>query len=60
MGIGTGDNSKRYQKMGCEITGIDGSVEMLKQCKKKLIADELILHNLEHTPFPIDNNSLIV
>ncbi|NOR73755.1 MAG: methyltransferase domain-containing protein [Draconibacterium sp.] len=57
LGIGTGESSKRFQKMGFEITGIDGSPEMLKQCKKKQIGFNLILHNLENPPFPVENNS---
>ncbi|NQU53191.1 MAG: methyltransferase domain-containing protein [Bacteroidetes bacterium] len=56
LGIGTGESSRRFQNEGFEITGIDGSSEMLKQCEKKKIGAKLILHNLENTPFPIETN----
>ncbi len=57
LGIGTGESSKRFKNIGCNITGIDGSAKMLKVCKKKNIAKKLILHNLENSPFPLGNNS---
>ncbi len=57
LGIGTGESSKRLENIGCNITGIDGSARMLEVCKKKNIAKKLILHNLENTPFPIENTS---
>lgn len=57
LGIGTGESSRPFQNMGFKITGIDGSLEMLKRCKKKNIGAKLILHNLQCTPFPIKKNS---
>ena len=57
LGIGTGESSKKFQNVGCEITGIDGSAKILEVCKKKKIGEKHILHNLENTPYPIENNS---
>lgn len=56
LGIGTGESSKKFQKAGYEVTGLDGSPKMLAQCKKKKIGKKLILHNLENSPFPLENN----
>lgn len=55
LGIGTGESSRRFQDTGHIVTGIDGSSEMIKQCETKQIGSHLILHNLERTPFPIEN-----
>jgi len=57
LGIGTGESSKRFKSIGCNITGIDGSVKMLEECKKKNIGEKLILHNLENSPFPLEKDS---
>lgn len=56
LGIGTGESSVRFKKDGHIITGIDGSVKMLEVCKRKKFAADLILHNLEDFPFPIEKN----
>ncbi|MBT3382481.1 MAG: class I SAM-dependent methyltransferase [Prolixibacteraceae bacterium] len=56
LGIGTGASSVLFQQAGYKITGLDGSPEMLELCKKKQIADKLVLHNLEKTPFPLAKN----
>jgi len=56
LGIGTGASSVLFQQAGCKITGLDGSPEMLELCKKKQIANKLVLHNLEKIPFPLANN----
>lgn len=53
LGIGTGESSLPFQKAGHSITGIDGSANMLEQCRKKKIGSALILHNLEEMSFPI-------
>ncbi len=55
LGIGTGESTLPFQKAGHSITGVDGSVKMLEECSKKKIASTLILHNLEETPFPIND-----
>ena len=36
LGIGTGLSSFLFTKAGLHITGLDGSGEMLKECKKKV------------------------
>ena len=56
LGIGTGASSKPLKKEGHIITGIDGSEKMLEVCKSKNIAEELILQDLEITPFPLTDN----
>lgn len=53
LGIGTGESSKRFKNVGHKITGLDGSAKMLDQCRRKNIASELVLHNVENTPFPV-------
>lgn len=35
LGIGTGLSSVLFAKAGLNITGLDGSLEMLKECGKK-------------------------
>jgi predicted TPR repeat methyltransferase len=52
LGIGTGESAVRFSSAGHLITGIDGSVKMLAECKKKNIAQKLIHHDLENPPFP--------
>lgn len=57
LGIGTGVSSVPFKNAGHFITGLDGSAQMLEQCKKKQISNELILHNLENQPFPFTNKT---
>ena len=57
LGIGTGESSKRFQKIGFEITGLDGSPKMLELCKAKNIDNKLVLQNLEETPFPLKTDA---
>jgi len=52
IGIGTGLSSEFFARAGVEITGMDGSKEMLKQCAKKKITHELIQHDITKTPWP--------
>ena len=47
IGIGTGLSSEPFRKMGMEIYGVDGSVEMLKICKNKNISEHLDAIDLE-------------
>lgn len=56
LGIGTGESAVRFKKAGHKIIGLDGSAKMLEQCKKKKIGSELILHNLEKFPYPVQKN----
>ncbi len=47
IGIGTGLSSELFAKMGMDIYGVDGSVEMLKICASKKIAKKLDVIDLE-------------
>ena len=57
LGIGTGVSSLLFKDEGHLITGIDGSENMLKICKDKNIAENLVLHDLEKVPLPLKDNS---
>jgi len=57
LGIGTGASSVPFKKENHQITGVDDSVEMLKICKAKNIAEKLILHDLEKMPLPLTDQS---
>ncbi len=57
LGIGTGASSIPFKQKGHSITGIDGSEKMLEICKVKKTADELILHDLEKTPYPLKDKA---
>ena len=52
IGIGTGLSSQLFARMGIEIFGIDGSVEMLNICKSKGFVKELKLFDLQDRPLP--------
>jgi ubiquinone/menaquinone biosynthesis C-methylase UbiE len=52
LGIGTGLSSALFAKAGLEITGLDGSSEMLKECKKKGFAKEIKQHDIRDVPLP--------
>ena len=60
IGIGTGLSSEFYAQVGLDITGLDGSLEMLKQCRKKKFAHTLIQHDLTKTPWPVASSSFDV
>jgi len=57
IGIGTGESVKRFEQAGHKVTGMDGSANMIAQCKKKKIGSEYILHDIERSPFPIENET---
>jgi predicted TPR repeat methyltransferase len=57
LGIGTGESSVLFYRAGHRITGVDGSVNMLKQCKKKDITEKLIHYDLEKTPLPLNDEN---
>lgn len=57
LGIGTGESSILFNKSGHIITGLDGSQNMLEQCKKKITEIKLVLHDLENCPLPFSNTS---
>ena len=56
LGIGTGESSLLFQKAKHKISGIDGSANMLKQCRKKNIGSAHFQHNLEELPYPLITN----
>ncbi|RQV99980.1 class I SAM-dependent methyltransferase [bacterium] len=60
IGIGTGLSSEFYAQVGLEITGLDGSPEMLKQCRKKKFVQKLIQHDLTKFPWPVESGSFDV
>lgn len=53
LGIGTGASSQLFNYDGHLITGVDGSEKMLDVCRAKNMAEDLLLHDIEKTPFPI-------
>lgn len=52
LGIGTGLSSVLFAKAGLNITGLDGSLEMLKECGKKGFAKEIKQYNIQDVPLP--------
>jgi len=56
LGIGTGLSSFLFTKAGLHITGLDGSGEMLKECKKKGIAKKIKQYNIQDVPLPYSDN----
>ncbi|NQU85900.1 MAG: class I SAM-dependent methyltransferase [Mariniphaga sp.] len=57
LGIGTGASSLPFYKAGLNITGIDGSTEMLKICRAKKFTNKLIPLDLENNPLPFEKES---
>jgi ubiquinone/menaquinone biosynthesis C-methylase UbiE len=57
LGIGTGLSSIHFAKVGLFITGLDGSAEMLKECRKKAFAKELKQYNIQDLPLPYSDNA---
>jgi predicted TPR repeat methyltransferase len=56
LGIGTGLGSELFEKAGLMVVGVDVSEEMLDSCRKKGIATKLVLHDLNATPYPFDDD----
>lgn len=52
IGCGTGYHLKRYQERGFEITGVDGSEEMLKQARLANPRIEFIQTDVDEIPLP--------
>lgn len=52
LGIGTGLSSFSFARTGLEITGLDGSPEMLDECRKKDFAKELKQYSIQNVPLP--------
>lgn len=59
IGIGTGQSSIPFKKIGINIYGIDGSSKMLEFCKKKNFTKELKLVDLDRENIPYKDNDLI-
>lgn len=57
LGIGTGLSSILFAKAGLNISGLDGSGEMLRECEKKGFAGELKQYNIQDVPLPYSDNS---
>ncbi len=57
LGIGTGLSSINFAETGLQITGLDGSAEMLKQCKNKGFARELKQYDIQKLPLPYADRS---
>lgn len=57
LGIGTGLSSVLFARAGLNVTGLDGSPEMLKECEKKGFARELREYNIQDVPFPYADES---
>ncbi len=57
LGIGTGLSSINFARTGLEITGLDGSPEMLDECTQKNFAKELEQYNIQNVPLPYPDNS---
>ena len=56
LGIGTGLISVLFAKAGLNISGLDGSIEMLKECRKKGFAKEIKQYDVQDVPLPYSNN----
>ncbi len=52
IGIGTGLSSLPFARAGMLVYGLDGSVEMLKECAKKQFAAEVKLCDIRSAPWP--------
>lgn len=52
LGIGTGESSLPFYKNGHSVSGVDGSIKMLEQCKRKNFAVKLDLVDLEKETLP--------
>ena len=56
IAIGTGLDAVLFKKAGARITGVDGAAEMIKICKEKKVADELIQLDFLRDTFPFPDN----
>lgn len=52
IGIGTGLSSLPFARAGMTMYGLDGSVEMIKECEKKQFAAGLKVWDLRSSPWP--------
>jgi predicted TPR repeat methyltransferase len=57
IGIGTGLASWPFAKVGLNIFGLDGSIEMLKMCESKAFVKELKRFDLRTAPLPYSDHT---
>ncbi len=57
LGIGTGLSSVLFAKAGLYITGLDESLEMLKECQKKGFVKEIKQYDVQDVPLPYLDNA---
>lgn len=57
IGIGTGLASRPFAKVGLNIFGLDGSIEMLKVCESKAFVKELKQFDFRAAPLPYSDHS---
>lgn len=57
IGIGTGIASLPFARAGLEVSGIDGSAEMLEMCRSKEFAQDLREFDLRSMPLPYSDSS---
>jgi ubiquinone/menaquinone biosynthesis C-methylase UbiE len=57
LGIGTGLSSVLFARAGLNVTGLDESSEMLKECRKKGFAKETKQYNIRDVPLPYSDNA---
>ncbi|MDP8238301.1 MAG: class I SAM-dependent methyltransferase [Candidatus Hatepunaea meridiana] len=57
LGIGTGLSSVLFAKAGLNITGLDESLKMLKECRKKGFAKEILQCNIRDVPLPYSDKA---
>lgn len=57
VGIGTGISSGLFHSAGLQVSGIDGSAEMLKICREKGFAKQLTEQDLLIFPWPYQEDS---
>ncbi len=55
LGIGTGLGSVLFADIGLEIHGLDGSAEMLRVCRSKAFAKDLLQFDLKKLPLPYED-----
>ncbi len=57
LGIGTGLSSVLFAEAGLNVTGLDESLAMLEECRKKGFAKEIKQYNVQDVPLPYSNNA---
>jgi len=57
VGIGTGMSSALFRRAGLRVFGIDGSAKMLEVCRRKDIAERLVLQDIATLPWPYEGRT---